>query len=74
MYGKKQSDEARKKIANSRKGKPSPRSGAELTDETKEKLRKANIGKRVINNGVENKVINGNDALPKGWNYGRAKK
>lgn len=74
MYGKKQSEEARQKIANSRKGKPSPRSGAELTDETKEKLRKANIGKRVINNGVENKVINVNDTLPKGWNYGRCKK
>lgn len=74
MYGRCLSQETKLKISKSRKGKPSPRAGAELTDETKEKLRKANIGKRVINNGVENKVINGNDTLPKGWNYGRCKK
>lgn len=74
MYGKHLSYETKLKISKSRKGKPSPRAGAKLTDETKEKLRKANIGKRVINNGVENKVINVNDTLPKGWKYGRCKK
>ena len=74
MYGKHLSDEVKMKISKSRKGKPSTRAGATLSDATKEKLRKANIGKRVINNGVVNKVINGNDILPKEWNYGRCKK
>ena len=41
------SEEAKRKISNSRKGKPSPRKGVKLTEETKEKLRKANVGKRL---------------------------
>lgn len=47
MYGKHLSEEAKRKISNSRKGKPSPRKGVKLTEETKEKLRKANVGKRL---------------------------
>lgn len=74
MFGKRLSEEAKLKISKSRTGKRSPRKGVKLSDLTKEKLREANLGKLVINNGVENKVINGNETLPKGWEYGRCKK
>ena len=55
------------------------------SDETKRKmseLRKEKskgennpmFGKKVINNGVINKIINKDESLPNGWNYGRLKK
>lgn len=44
--GKHHTHETRKKISNARKGKPSPRKGAILSDETKLKQSLAKIGKR----------------------------
>jgi hypothetical protein len=38
-------EETRRKMSLSKKGKPSPRLGAKLTDETKRKLREAHIGR-----------------------------
>lgn len=46
MYGKKASDETRKKMSESRKGKPSHRKGKTVSDETKEKMRLANLGEK----------------------------
>ena len=45
MYGKHLSDEAKRKISISNKGKPSWNKGRQLSESTKEKLRIANIGK-----------------------------
>lgn len=39
------SEEARKKMSDAKKGKPSNRKGKHLSEETKDKLRKANLGK-----------------------------
>lgn len=39
------SKEARIKMSNAKKGKPSPNKGKHLSEETKEKLRQANLGK-----------------------------
>lgn len=74
MYGKKQSEETKLKIAEKAKGRIGYNTGKHLSEETKRKLSKANTGKRVINNGVINKVIKENETLPKGWEYGRCKK
>jgi hypothetical protein len=35
--------------------------GREVSNETREKLRQAQLGKKCINNGVENKFINKNE-------------
>lgn len=39
MYGKKQSEETRRKIANKAKGRQSPRKGVKLSEETKQRIR-----------------------------------
>lgn len=49
-YGKKHSKEAKKKMSLAKLGKPSPRKGVTLSTNTKEKLRKANIGKTLSEN------------------------
>lgn len=74
MFGKKHSVETRLKISARTMGRFGNNTGKHLSEETKEKLRNANLGKRVINNGFVNKVINENESLPKGWEYGRCKK
>ena len=48
--------------------------GKTVKEETREKLRKTNIGNRFINNGIKTIVIKENETLPKGWEYGRCKK
>ena len=41
------SEEARYKMSIAKKGKASPRKGIKLSDETKQKLREANLGKHI---------------------------
>lgn len=46
MFGKHHSDEARKKMSNAKKGKPSPKRGVPISDEQKEILRQSRIGSK----------------------------
>lgn len=46
--GKKMSDEQRKKLSLIKKGKPSPRKGVILSEETKQKMRESSLGKCYI--------------------------
>lgn len=46
MFGKKHSEETKKKISEHKKGKPSWTLGKHLSEDTKQKLRKANLGKK----------------------------
>ena len=51
--------------------------GREVSNETREKLRQAQLGKKCINNGVENKFINKNELssyLESGWEMGQLPK
>lgn len=45
MYGKKQSEETRRKIANKAKGRQSPRKGVKLSEETKTKNKRRSESK-----------------------------
>ena len=51
MYGKKHSEETRKKMSESHKGKPSWNKGIPMSKETRAKLSKINIGKPSPNKG-----------------------
>ena len=46
MYGKHHTEESRRKMSESLRGRVSPTKGKHLSEETKEKLRKANLGKK----------------------------
>lgn len=68
---KQRSDITKKKMSDSKKGR-------RVGEDTKEKIRKHNIGNnnpnygsRWINNGIENKKISANQILPEGWIFGR---
>lgn len=68
--------EARKKISERFKGKNNPNYGG-LSDLAKEKIRQAISGRIWINNGVQQKQLNPEDAkqfLDNGWVKGRVKK
>ena len=55
MYGKSHSEEARKKISDTHKGKP----GHAISDEVKERIRQANLGK-VLSNETRKKISESN--------------
>ena len=51
MLGKQHSEESKKKMSESHKGKPSHRKGEQLSEETKKKISEANKGKTPPNKG-----------------------
>ena len=51
MFGKKHSEETRKKMSNSHKGKPAPNKGKPMSEETKKKMSKAHT------NGKQSKKV-----------------
>ena len=51
MLGKQHSEESKKKMSESHKGKPSHRKGKQLSEETKKKISEANKGKTAPNKG-----------------------
>jgi len=56
MYGKTHSEETRKKMSNSSKGKPKPwLIGRKVSDETKEKIRQINLG-RILSEDTRKKI------------------
>ena len=69
MYGKHLSDEAKEKLSNSKKGKPSWNKGKQLSESTKEKLRIANIGKR--HSEESKKKMSESRKGERNWNYGK---
>jgi hypothetical protein len=54
--GKIMTEESRKKMSESKKGKVSPRKGVILSDETKNKLRIANLGKKQSSETINKRV------------------
>lgn len=74
--GKKYSDELRKKLSNSHKGKSSTK-GIHHSEETKEKLRQQALGRKRINNGIVEKFVKEdelNDYLNNGFKLGCLKR
>lgn len=67
--GKVFSDETKKKISESMKGKPSNRKGVKLSDDTKEKLRVANLGKTYSEETRRKVSEAGKGKIP--WNKGK---
>ena len=66
------SEESRRNMSNSHKGKSSPKKGQKLSDMTKEKLRLANIGKKQSKETIEKRrpLISGKNAP--NWIDGRS--
>ncbi len=69
--GRTRSDEFKKKISKIKKGR-------EVSNKTRQQISASslrennhNYGTRWITDGSNNKKIEGTDALPKGWRYGR---
>jgi hypothetical protein len=71
------SQETRRKISEIKKGKPSPRKGAVLTDDTKELMRQNKLGRKWVTNGIDSKLIWPIDIdkyLTMGWWLGKSGK
>ena len=71
------SDEQKKNLSNSCKGKISSMKGKHHKEESKEKLRKIRLGKIWINNNLVNKVISTDELdyyISIGWNKGMISK
>lgn len=62
------SEESRKKMSAAKKGKPSVRRGCHLSEETKEKLRQANLGKHISEEAKEKIRSKNKEKTP--WNKG----
>lgn len=69
MWGKKHSEETKKKISEKAIGRVGHNKGKHLSEETRKKLSEINKGSRKITNGVIVKVIKRNELLPEGWRY-----
>jgi group I intron endonuclease len=69
--GKKHTAETRAKLSASRMGRPSPRKGVKLSEETKQKIRLANLGKKRSAEAVEKAMakIRGRAAWNKGLKH-----
>lgn len=87
FYGKKHTEESKKRISESMSGENNPNYGKHRSEDTKSKISKALKGKKrnysptkdrkVINNGIENKYVYPDEIqsyLDNGWKYGRVKK
>lgn len=87
FYGKKHSEESRKKMSEALSGENHPNYGKHLSDSTRSKISKALKGKkrnysstkgrRLINNGITNKYVFESDLqsyLDNGWELGRLKR
>ena len=67
-------EEAKAKISEKTKGEKNPFYGEKHTEETKKALKEFRKGIKWINNGIDEKQILKEDAVPDGWSLGRKKR
>ena len=74
LYGKHHTEESKKKMSEANKGKNHPLYGKHRSAETNKKISDAKKGTICINNGVENRYIPLDEAIPEGFVRGMLKR